>query len=183
MLLPTISDYPERYQFSFCPRCATPLEHVELHDLPRQRCPACRWVHYPLPNLAATVVIEHAGGIVLVQRDIDPDRGIWHLPIGHVEYGEEPADAAIREGQEETGLLLAEPRFLSYTHGRSYGDARLFYVVLGFAARAVGGALTGSDEGRATQVVPLDQLPPLKWDSQRAAIAAYRAGTLDQSAK
>lgn len=178
--IPAIGDYPERYQFRFCPRCATALKQVELHDLLRQHCPACRWIHYPLPNLAATVVIEHEGGIVLVQRDIDPDRGIWHLPIGHVEYGEDPAAAAIREGQEETGLLLAEPRFLSYTHGPSYGDARLFYVVLGFVARAVGGALTGSDEGRAIQVVPLAQLPPLKWDSQQHAIEAYRAGQVGQ---
>jgi ADP-ribose pyrophosphatase YjhB (NUDIX family) len=174
MPLPAINDYPDRYRYRFCPRCATELVVVRLHDMDRQRCPQCGWVHYALPNLAATVVIEHQGGIVLVQRDIDPDRGIWHLPIGHVEYGEDPADAAIREGQEETGLLLAEPRFLSYSHGPSYGDPRLFYVVLGFMARSVGGALTGSDEGRGTLVLPLAELPPLKWDSQRAAIAAYR---------
>lgn len=173
-MIPTIHDYPDRYQFRFCPRCATPLEVVALHGMGRQRCPACGWVHFPLPNIAATVVIAYQGGIVLVQRDIEPDRGIWHLPIGHVEYGEDPADAALREGEEETGLALAEPRFLSYTHGPSYGDPRLFYVVLGFAARAVGGALTGSDEGRHTQVLPLDQLPPLKWTSQQDALAAYR---------
>lgn len=173
-MIPTIDDYPDRYQFRFCPRCATPLAVVELHGMDRQRCPACGWVHFPLPNMAATVVIAYQGGIVLVQRDIEPDRGIWHLPIGHVEYGEEPADAALREGEEETGLKLAEPRFLSYTHGPSYGDPRLFYVVLGFAARAVGGALTGSDEGRATWVCPLDQLPALKWTSQQEAVAAYR---------
>lgn len=174
--LPTIDEYPERYRFRYCPRCATPLETVELHDLQRQRCPACRWVHFPLPNLAATVVIFHAGGVVLVQRDIEPDRGIWHLPIGHVEYGEDPEDAALREGEEETGLLLAEPRFLTYTHGPSYGDPQLFYLVLSYAARSVGGALTGSDEGRATMVVPLDQLPPLKWSSQQAAVDLLRAG-------
>jgi len=174
MNLPTIADYPERYQIRFCPRCAAELVVVPLFGMQRQRCPACGWIHYPLPNLAATVVIEHENGIVLVQRDIDPDRGIWHLPIGHAEYGEDPADAALREGEEETGLRLAEPRFLSYTHGPSYGDPRLFYLVLGFVARAVGGALTGSDEGRATMVVPLDQLPPLKWTSQQAAIEAYR---------
>ena len=166
---------PERYQFRFCPRCATPLVVVRLHDLDRQRCPACGWVHYLLPNHAATVVICHAGGVVLVQRDIDPDRGIWHLPIGHVEYGEDPADAAIREGEEETGLRLADPRFLTYTYGPSYGDPRLFYLVLSFSARSVGGALTGSDEGRATRVVPLDELPPLKWSSQQAAVDLLRA--------
>jgi ADP-ribose pyrophosphatase YjhB (NUDIX family) len=175
MSLPTIHELPERYRFQFCPRCGTALETVELYDMERQRCPSCRWVHFPLPNLAATVVIFHEGGVVLVQRDIEPDRGIWHLPIGHVEYGEEPADAAIREGQEETGLILAEPRFLTYTFGPSYGDPLLFYLVLCFAARSVGGALTGSDEGRATQVLPLAAVPPLKWSSQQAAIELLRA--------
>jgi ADP-ribose pyrophosphatase YjhB (NUDIX family) len=167
-------EYPERYQFSYCPRCATPLMVAEIHGLPRQQCPLCQWVHYPLPNLAATVVIEYQGGIVLVQRDIEPDRGIWHLPIGHAEYGEDPADTALREGQEETGLILAEPRFLCYTHSPSYGDPKLFYLVLGFATKAIGGELVGSEEGRNTRVVPLADLPPLKWISQQQAIKAYR---------
>jgi 8-oxo-dGTP diphosphatase len=167
-------EYPERYQFTYCPRCATPLLVVEIHDQPRQQCPLCHWIHYPLPNLAATVVIEYQGGIVLVQRDIEPDLGIWHLPIGHAEYGEDPADTALREGQEETGLILAEPRFLSYTHSPSYGDPKMFYLVLGFAAKAIGGELVGSEEGRNTRVVPLAELPPLKWTSQQQAIEAYR---------
>jgi 8-oxo-dGTP diphosphatase len=174
MTLPTIEDYPERYQIRFCPRCATPLEVAEVFHMRRQRCPSCGWVHFPLPNLAATVVIFHAGGVVLVQRDIEPDRGMWHLPIGHVEYGEDPAVAAIREGEEETGLRLADPRFLTYTHSPSYGDPRMFYLVLSYVARSVGGALTGSDEGRNTMVVPLDQLPPLKWTSQQAAVETLR---------
>lgn len=176
MALPTIADYPERYRFRFCPRCATALEVAELHGMARQRCPACRWVHFPLPNLAATVVILHAGGVVLVRRDIEPDRGIWHLPIGHAEYGEEPAAAAVREGEEETGLRLGPARFLCYTHGPSYGDPLLYYLVLGFVAASVGGALTGSDEGRETMVVPLAELPPLKWTSQQAAVDALRRG-------
>ncbi len=174
MPLPTIEEYPERYRFRFCPRCATPLEVAQMFDMRRQRCPACGWVHYPLPNIASTVVIFHQGGVVLVQRDIEPDRGIWHLPIGHVEYGEDPADAAIREGEEETGLRLSAPRFLTYTHSPSYGDPRMFYIVFSFAADAVGGALTGSHEGRHTRVVPFDELPPLKWTSQQAAINALR---------
>lgn len=175
MSLPSIEEFPERYQFRFCPRCASELAVVDLFGLPRQRCPACAWVHFPLPNLAATVVIFHAGGVVLVQRDIDPDRGIWHLPIGHVEFGEDPADAAIREGEEETGLQLAAPRFLTYTFGPSYADPRMPYLVLSFTAHSVGGALTGSDEGRNTQVVPFAELPSLKWTSQQDAIEKLKA--------
>lgn len=180
MQLPAIDDYPERYRFHYCPRDATPLERVHIFDMERQRCPTCGWIHYPLPNIAATVVISYQGGIVLVQRDIEPDRGIWHLPIGHIEYGEDPAAAALREGQEETGLELADPRFLSYTHSPSYGDPRLYYIVFGFAARAVGGSLTGSDEGLNVRVAALDSLPALKWTSQQAALVAYRALPADE---
>lgn len=174
MPLPSIAEYPERYQFRYCPRCATPLIRVTLFEMERQRCPACGWVHYPLPNLAATVLIEYQGGIVLVQRDIEPDRGIWHLPIGHIEFGEDPADAALREGHEETGLELANAQFVGYTHGPSYADPRMPYLVFGFVAQAVGGRLTGSEEGRNTWVVPLNEMPPLKWTSQQATLAAYR---------
>jgi ADP-ribose pyrophosphatase YjhB (NUDIX family) len=174
MTLPGVADYPDRYQFRFCPICATELRLALLHDQQRRRCPACGWTHYPLPNLASTVVITYQDGIVLVQRDIEPDRGIWHLPIGHIEYGEEPAAAALREGREETGLELDDARFLCYTHSPSYADPRLWYLVFAFSARAVGGQLTGSSEGRNCRIVPLQQLPELKWTSQRAAITAFR---------
>lgn len=172
---PSLQDYPDDYRFRFCPMDGTPLESVEIYGLERQHCPQCDWVHFPLPKIAATTVIEYQGGIVLVQRDIEPDRGMWHLPIGHMEYGEDPAEAALREGCEETGLELADPRYLCYTYSPSYVDSRLFYLVFSFAARAVGGELVGSAEGRNVLVVPLEALRPLKWTSQQAAIEAYRA--------
>lgn len=174
MSLPTINEYPDRYRFRYCPLDCTPLERARLHEHERLRCPACGWVFYPNPNIAATVVVEYQGGIVLLQRNIEPDRGIWHLPIGHAEYGEDPADAAIREAQEETGLVVTDLHYLDYDHGPSYGDPRLFYIVFCFAARAVGGTLRNDWENSAIRVVPLDELPELKWTSQRKAVAAYR---------
>ena len=174
MSLPTIDQYPGRYRFRFCPRCATALVRAELFEQQRLRCPACGWVFFPTPNLAATTVIEHNGGIVLLKRAIEPDLGIWHLPIGHLEYGEDPADAALREGQEETGLTLADTQFLDLEHGPSYQDPALFYIVFCYSARVVGGELRHSNEASGSQIVPLDTLPELKWSSQRRAVAAYR---------
>src|SRR5262245_31732621 len=97
MFPPAIYDYPARFQYRFCPLCATPLERAERDGHERLVCPRDGWVLYPTPNLAATVVVEHAGGIVLLRRAIEPDVGIWHLPIGHLEFGEPPGDAARRE--------------------------------------------------------------------------------------
>lgn len=174
-LIPTVDDYPERYRYRFCPICGSSLGREVVFDQERLRCPDCRWIFFPNPIIAATVVIEYQGGIVLLQRALPPDVGIWHLPSGHAEYGEDPAAAALREGREETGLELADPIFLDVLHEPSYQDPRLFYVVFVYAARVVGGSLHYDEhESSGAQVVPLDQLPPLKWTIQQRAIEVYR---------
>jgi ADP-ribose pyrophosphatase YjhB (NUDIX family) len=138
MALPEMADYPARFRYGFCPLCAAPL--TERHDDGRTRlaCPRDGWIFYPMPNLAVTVVLEHAAGIVVLRRAIPPDAGIWHLPIGNLEYGEPPADGALREAAEETGLELAEPIFLDFEYSPSYQDPAMFYLVFCYRARAMG---------------------------------------------
>jgi ADP-ribose pyrophosphatase YjhB (NUDIX family) len=175
MPLPRIEDFPARFQFRFCPLCTTPLVRQLDHGWERLVCPRDGWVFYPEPNLAATVVLEHAGGVVLLRRGIEPDKGIWHLPIGHLEYGETPAAGALREASEETGLQLDEPVFLDFEYGPSYEDPRMFYLVFCYRARSTGGELRIDHENSAVQVFPPDAIPELKWTSQRRALAAWRA--------
>jgi 8-oxo-dGTP diphosphatase len=175
MVLPRIDDYPARLRFRFCPLCATPLERRIDDEGERLVCPNDGWTHYPTPNLAATVVVEHAGGVVLLQRQIPPDAGIWHLPIGHLEYGEPPDAAAAREAHEETGLLLDQPAFLDFEHSPSYGDPQQLYIVFCYCARAIGGELRVNHENSAIRIFPPDALPELKWTSQRRAVAAWQA--------
>jgi ADP-ribose pyrophosphatase YjhB (NUDIX family) len=170
-----IDGYPARLQYRFCPLCATPLERTVSDGHERLVCPRDSWVHYPSANLAATVVIEHSAGIVLLRRAIEPDVGIWHLPIGHLEFGEPPAEAARREAAEETGLTLDELVFLDFEHSPSYGDPRMFYLVFCYGARALGGELRANAENSEARIFALDALPELKWTSQRRALAAWRA--------
>lgn len=179
-VLPGIDDLPTRLGFRFCPRCAAPLERQVLAGIERLVCPIDGWVHYPTPNLAATVVVEHQGGVVLLKRAIPPDVGIWHLPIGHVEYGEPPEQAAIREVAEETGLIIDAPVLLDYEHSPSYGDARQLYIVFCFWAHAIGGELRTDEENSAAWICPPGELPQLKWTSQRRALAAWHAWRNDE---
>src|SRR5262249_11174567 len=57
-------------------------------------------------RVAAYCVVEDTDGRVLLTR-LSPgelDVGLWTLPGGGIEFGEGPADAAVRELEEETGL-------------------------------------------------------------------------------
>ena len=46
-------------------------------------------------------IIDHEGHILLIQR---ADNGKWALPGGAMEVGETPAEGAVREALEETGV-------------------------------------------------------------------------------
>lgn len=59
--------------------------------------------------LSQFVVVEAAGGIVRDRHGrtlMIRCRDRWDLPKGHVESGETPAEAAVREVEEETGITV-----------------------------------------------------------------------------
>jgi 8-oxo-dGTP pyrophosphatase MutT (NUDIX family) len=65
---------------------------------------------------AVVLVVDSAGRVLLQQRDDDvPPAGYgrWALPGGHLEPGESPREAALREFEEETAIRL--------THVRRFG--------------------------------------------------------------
>ena len=63
----------------------------------------------PPVRIAVAVVTVRTGAVLLQLRRADAaaEPGQWALPGGHVECGETPTEAAIRELAEETGLVVA----------------------------------------------------------------------------
>ena len=61
-----------------------------------------------LPSVSAHI-FDGAGRLLLVRQS---DDGTWSTPGGLIEPGERPADAAVREVWEETGLLVQPDRLL-----------------------------------------------------------------------
>jgi ADP-ribose pyrophosphatase YjhB (NUDIX family) len=53
-------------------------------------------------SVGDAAIIDEAGRILLIQR---ADNGLWAMPGGGFEVGETPAEGAVREALEETGVL------------------------------------------------------------------------------
>jgi ADP-ribose pyrophosphatase YjhB (NUDIX family) len=107
--------------------------------------------HYPLWLPGVTALVEDEAGLVLmVQR---ADNGIWTLPSGIAEPGEEMAFACAREVLEETGVTVEVQELISI---RTVGpvtypnDDVTSYVDHFFRCRPTGGtAQVGDDESIA----------------------------------
>jgi ADP-ribose pyrophosphatase YjhB (NUDIX family) len=82
---------------------------------------------------------DHSGRLLLVQRANEPGRGLWSLPGGRVEQGEDDAAALVREMAEETGLVV-QP-------GGLVGRVRRGpYEIADYRCRVVGGTLIAGDD-------------------------------------
>lgn len=96
-------------------------------------------------STAAGVVLDGEGRVLLGRRS---DTGTWALPGGIIDPGEEPADAAVREIFEETGVIAVPEALSAVTVSGPItyrnGDMVQYLEVL-FRCRAVGGSARVND--------------------------------------
>jgi 8-oxo-dGTP diphosphatase len=114
------------------------------------------------PHPTVDVIIEHDGGVVLIERK-NPPPG-WAIPGGFVEVGESVETAAVREAREETGLDV-ELRELLSVYSDPARDPRGHTLAVVFIGTPVGGRLEADTDAARAEVFPLDALPaPLAFD-------------------
>jgi len=66
----------------------------------------------PIATVAA-IIKSDEGKILLTRRNVEPFKGQWCLPGGHIDQNENVKDAVVREVKEETGLDF-EGEFFDY---------------------------------------------------------------------
>jgi mutator protein MutT len=159
-------------EYSFCPKCGGALESrfLKTSEPARLVCKQCDFVFFLDPKVAACTVIHQAGGIVLLQRAIEPGYGKWVFPGGYVDRGETVEDAAVREAREEVNL---EVRLVSLLGVYSYRHSPVIIVV--YLAEVTGGLLTAADEALDVRLfspagIPWDELA---FPSTREALRRY----------
>jgi 8-oxo-dGTP diphosphatase len=110
---------------------------------------------------ASGVVRDDEGRVLLLRR---ADNGFWSLPAGMVDPGEQPADAALREIFEETGVVAEIERLGGVAmHEAVYpnGDQCQYFAVW-FRCRAVGGeARPDGEESLEVRWCTPQDMPPV----------------------
>ena len=97
---------------------------------------------------AGGLVIDQSGtkGLLIGRRDLKDQTGqrlLWSLPKGHIEEGETPEQAAIREVHEETGIESEISKALGVIDfWFMAGGKRIHKTVHHYLFKEVGGTLT-----------------------------------------
>ena len=159
--------------FNYCPRCGAKVNHEERYGKVRPVCPQCGWIHFVDPKVAAAVLIEQNGRVLLVRRTNEPFRGLWTLPAGFINGGEDPAEAAARECFEETGLNVRVRRVLDIISGREHPRGADFIIV--YQASIIDGELKPDDDADAVEWFGRDNLPPLAFRATQKVLELFYA--------
>jgi 8-oxo-dGTP diphosphatase len=134
---------------------------------------------------ASAVVLDNAGRMLLVHHN---KIGQWLYPGGHIDPNEDPAQAALREVHEETGIqaaVIGEPAF-AHPAVRSHPapwaiiemdvtDSRIGahrHIDLVYVCRASGGDLTAQlEEVSGVRWVPVPDITDLQTPAELPALA------------
>jgi len=96
---------------------------------------------YVTPKVAIGAVVGNQDGqMLLVQRK---DSGVWLYPTGWADVGYSPAEVAVKEVEEETGIECRPERLIAVIDGQRMGFSRFGMYMLLFHCTATGGALQG----------------------------------------
>ena len=143
---------------------------IEGHEL--EACPNDDFVLWRDPKVAAAMVVEVDGGIVLGRRAIEPGYGLWCLPGGFVNDDEDPVDAAIRECKEEIGAAVEATELIGVYHVAKTTASSI--VGIAYRGRlADGQKLVPGSEMLEVRVFDRDSLPPIAFSSHQAIVAEY----------
>jgi 8-oxo-dGTP diphosphatase len=109
-----------------------------------------------VPYVGVGCVVIHDEQVLLVRGR----RGLWSPPGGHLDFGESPADAAVRETKEETGIDVTSVEFIAITND-VLDDVAKHYVTIWMRGETTQSAVEIQDTDEILEACwfALDALP------------------------
>jgi ADP-ribose pyrophosphatase YjhB (NUDIX family) len=121
-------------------------------------------------------VILRGDTVLLVRRNRAPFSGFWDIPGGFLHPEELPKPGALREVQEETGLLVDQLSFLGfYIDHYDFQGERHTILNIYYVGQSEGVPHAG-DDAEEVAWFPLDDLPErVAFEHARCVLADARA--------
>ena len=122
---------------------------------------------HPVIDITADPVVTKAGHLLLIKRGKFPGKGLWALPGGHVNFDEEPFDAAVRELKEETAISVPSVVIKNclenerpFTHPKRDSKGRVITFAYHFDLGQTGELpfVEGKDDAIEAKWIPLGEL-------------------------
>ena len=140
------------------------------------------WAIYrKVPRLTVEVVVVDRGRVLLTKRDIEPCRGLWHLPGGTVRFGEPLAEAVARIARQELAITVTATGLLGCIEYPSHYLNGLDHPV-GIAFRTTAWSGTVTPSPAASEHGWFATIPDPIHDEQRDFLAAHLALAADDPA-
>lgn len=122
---------------------------------------------YPHPAVTTDCVVFGFDGkelkVLLIERGLDPYKGMWAFPGGFLRMDETAEECARRELKEETGLELTKVRELGTFSGVNR-DPRERVISIAFYSLARHSDVKGGDDAAKARWWAIDDIPQLAFD-------------------
>lgn len=113
-----------------------------------------------VPSIGVGLIISKGDEVLLLRRHRAHGAGTWSTPGGHLDFGETLEECARREAREESGLEVANVRFLALTNDL-FEDEGKHYITVWMEADYVAGepGLNAPEEASEISWFSWDGLP------------------------
>jgi 8-oxo-dGTP diphosphatase len=127
-----------------------------MEELPKNKpCSYCgRFVNR---GVSIDAVIIKDNKVLLIQRGVEPNKGLWGIPGGYVSWNESAEGTVKREVKEETNLDVKRVRLVGVYSSPDRHPKQVINIV--YLVDVNDGELKHGDDALGAEWTPLDKLP------------------------
>ena len=160
------------FRWNHCGICGRELVEGDDGQSMRPHCPDCNRFYYYNPVPAACCFLTNESGeLLLVQRSVEPRKGLWTLPGGFVETGETTEEGALRELEEETGLIGSDIELLGISTRPSKISGGI--VVIGYLVHQWEGEMEAKTDAMDLGFYHPDKRPDIAFEVHMDLLEQY----------
>lgn len=133
------------------------------------------------PRVGLGVIVEDSNGNILILRRTGSHAPYYSIPGGSLEVGETFEHGAIRELQEECGIIIKYPEVIAITNNlKTYAEEGVHFISIILLAKSFSGIPKLQEVDKHSELLWVDprKLPEPHFEASRRGVDCYLSGNL-----